>query len=79
MEAYNMIFNLKEMFQQQARQERYETTKALHSCKMAEGASISDHVIKIKGNIEHLDRLGFPLSQELATDLILNSLPDSYG
>ena len=27
MEAYNMIFNLKEMFQQQARQERYETTK----------------------------------------------------
>ena len=37
MEAYDMIFNLKEMFQQQARQERYETTKALHSCKMAEG------------------------------------------
>ena len=33
----------------------------------------------MKGYIEHLDRLGFPLSQELATDLILNSLPDSYG
>ena len=31
MEAYDMILNLKEMFQQQARQERYETTKALHS------------------------------------------------
>ena len=79
MEAYNMIFNLKEMFQQQARQERYETTKALHSCKMAEGASVSAHVLKIKSYIEHLDRLRFPLSQELATDLILNSLPDSYG
>ena len=46
MEAYDMIFNLKEMFQQQARQERYETTKALHSCKMAEGASVSTHVLK---------------------------------
>ena len=79
MEAYDMIFNLKEMFQQQARQERYETTKALHSCKMAEGTSVSAHVLKMKGYIEHLDRLGFPLSQELATDLILNSLPDSYG
>ena len=79
MEAYDMIFNLKEMFQQQARQERYETTKALHSCKMAEGASVSAQVLKMKGYIEHLDRLGFPLSQELATDLILNSLPDSYG
>ena len=30
-EAYDMILNLKKMFQQQARQERYETTKALHS------------------------------------------------
>ena len=79
MEAYDMIFNLKEMFQQQARQERYETTKALHSCKMAEDASVSAHVLKMKGYIEHLDRLGFPLSQELETDLILNSLPDSYG
>ena len=38
MEAYDMIFNLKEMFKQQESQERYETTKALHSCKMAEGA-----------------------------------------
>ena len=79
MEAYNMIFNLKEMFQQQARQERYETTKALNSYKMAEGASVSAHVLKMKGYIEHLDRLGFPLSQELETDLILNSFPDSYA
>ena len=46
---------------------------------MAEGASVSAHVLKMKGYIEHLDWLGFPLSQELATDLILNSLPDSYG
>ena len=46
---------------------------------MAEGTSVSTHVLKMKGYIEHLDRLGFPLSQELATDLILNSLPDSYG
>ena len=79
MEAYNMIFNLKEMFQQKVRQERYETTKALHSCKMVEGASVSDHVLKMKGYIEHIDRLGFPLSQGLETDLILDSLPESYG
>ena len=46
---------------------------------MAEGASVSAHVLKMKGYIEHLDRLGFPLSQELAIDVILNSLPDSYG
>ena len=78
MEAYEMATHLKEMFQQQARQERYETTKALHSCKMVEGGSVSAHVLKMKGYIDHLERLGFPISPELATDLILNSLLDSY-
>ena len=62
MEAFDMIVKLKETFQQQARQERYDTTKALHSCKMAEGAPVSAHVLKMKGYIEHLNRLGFPLS-----------------
>src|SRR5436190_20285449 len=31
------------------------------------------------GYVENLERLGFPLSQELATDLILQSLPGSYN
>ncbi|KAK9114137.1 hypothetical protein Syun_020934 [Stephania yunnanensis] len=67
------------MFQQQARQERFETIKNLHSCKMIEGASVSPHVLKRNGYIDQLDRLGFPISHELATDLILNSLPKSYS
>ena len=32
----------------------------------------------MKGYNDHLERLGFPISLELATDLILNSLSDSY-
>ena len=78
MEAYEMAAHLKEMFQQQARQERYETTKALHSCKMVEGGSVSAYVLNMKGYIDHLERLEFPISPELAIDLILNSLLDSY-
>ena len=35
--SYEMIMRLKEMFRYQIRQDRYETTKALMSCKMAEG------------------------------------------
>ena len=31
------------------------------------------------GYIKSLSKLGFPLSQELATDVILQSLPDSYN
>ena len=32
----------------------------------------------MKGYIDQLERLGFPISQELATDFILNSLTSSF-
>ena len=38
MEAYDMIVHLKEMFQEQARHERFVATKELNSCKIAPGA-----------------------------------------
>ncbi|KAJ9545085.1 hypothetical protein OSB04_024792 [Centaurea solstitialis] len=77
--AYDMINQLKDMFQQQARQERYDNVKALSECKMAPGSSVSVHVLKMKAYIDQLERLGFPISQELATNFILSSLPSSYG
>src|SRR5664279_276199 len=76
--AFNMLVQLKDMFQQQAKQERFETVKTLASCKMAQGISVSVHVLKMKGYVDQLERLGFPISQELATDFILNSLTSSY-
>jgi len=71
--AYDMIRQLREMFQAQARTEKYDATKALSSCKMAKGTSVSTHVMKIKGHLDHLERLGHPVSLQLATDMILNS------
>ena len=44
---------------------------------MTPGTSVSTHVLKMKGLIDHLDKLGAPISHELATDLILGSLPES--
>ena len=78
MEAYDMIVHLKKLFQEQARHERFDVSKALFQSKLAEGSPVGPHVLKMIGYIENLERLGFPLSQELATDLILQSLPDSY-
>ncbi|KAG8489272.1 hypothetical protein CXB51_017288 [Gossypium anomalum] len=52
---------------------------ALFQCKLAEGSPVGPHVLKMIGYIESLSKLGFPLSQELATDVILQSLPDSYS
>ena len=77
-EDFDMMVHLKGMFQEQARQERFTTTKALNGCKMTPGTSVSAHVLKMKGFIDQLDKLGTPISLELATDLILGSLLESY-
>ena len=71
MKAFTMIACLKEMFQEQAHIERFATTKALLSCKMVVGNSVNPHVLKMKGYLDHLEKLGLPISQELATDIIL--------
>ena len=79
MEAFDMIEHLKQLYQQQARQERYDVSKALFQCRMVEGSLVGTHVLKMIGYIENLDKLGFPLDQELATDVILQSLPESFS
>ncbi|KAK9008927.1 hypothetical protein V6N11_080403 [Hibiscus sabdariffa] len=79
MVAYEMIQNLKEIYEGQARQERYETSKALFQCKMSEGSPVGAHVIKMMGYIQTLEKLGFALNNELAIDVVLQSLPDSFS
>ena len=78
-EAHDMIVVLQDMFQAQARTERFNVSKAFVECKLVEGAAVGPHVIKMVGYAQRLEKLGFPLGQELATDFILASLPLSYG
>ncbi|KAJ9567563.1 hypothetical protein OSB04_003529 [Centaurea solstitialis] len=76
--AYDMIRQLRDMFQTQARTERYDATKAFNECKMIKGTSVSDHIMKMKRHLDHLERLGHPVPLQLATDTILNSLSEDY-
>ncbi|KAL4368031.1 hypothetical protein GQ457_05G020910 [Hibiscus cannabinus] len=76
--AYEMIQNLKEIYEGQALQESYETSKALFQCKMSEESPVGAHVIKMMGYIQMLKKLRFSLKNELATDVILQSLSDSF-
>ncbi|KAJ1296046.1 hypothetical protein BS78_01G269300 [Paspalum vaginatum] len=64
-DAYNMIEGLCGMFENQARVERYHTSKVLFGCKLTGGSPVSPHVIKMIGHIEALDRFGFKLIQNL--------------
>ena len=36
-------------------------------------------MIKMVGYVQSLERLGYPISEEFAADIILNSLPSAYG
>ena len=54
------------------------TIKALNSCKMVPGSFVRAHVLTMKGYIDTLDKLGAAINKELATDLILASLPSEY-
>jgi len=78
LDAFAMMELLKEMFQQQARIERYKTHKALIECKMSPGMSVSSHVLKMKGYIDNLESLGAKVDEGMAIDLILGSLTPNY-
>ncbi|KAK2421692.1 secreted RxLR effector protein [Trifolium repens] len=79
MDAFEMIEHLKTLYAEQARHERFEVSKSLFQCKLSEGSPVGPHVLKMIGYVGNLERLGFPLEKELATDLILQSLPDSFN
>nr|GFA04283.1 hypothetical protein [Tanacetum cinerariifolium] len=57
---------LKAMYSKQAEQELLQTVREFHTCKQTEGQSVSSHVLKMKGYIENLERLGQPVRKNLA-------------
>jgi hypothetical protein len=73
-----MIQGLRGIFENQARAEMYNISKALFACKLAKGSLVSPHVIKMMGYIETLTKLSYEIKDELTTDVILQSLPVSY-
>ena len=78
-EAFEMVTQLKEMFQVQARTERYNMHNAFTNCKMAQGTPVAVHVLKMKGYIDNLEKLGAKIDKGMAIDVILGSLTPNYG
>ncbi|GJT17261.1 hypothetical protein Tco_0875967 [Tanacetum coccineum] len=76
--AYDMIQELKTMFEEQAKHELFEIVKAFHACKQEEGQSVSSYLLKMKSYLDTLERLGYPMPNELGVSLILNSLNKDY-
>ncbi|GKE74727.1 hypothetical protein Tco_1536768 [Tanacetum coccineum] len=67
------------MLIQQAEQELLQTKRDFHSCKQEEGQSASSYVLKMKGYIDNLERLGYPVTLSLVVSLILISLRKEFN
>nr|GEW80019.1 hypothetical protein [Tanacetum cinerariifolium] len=76
--AHEMLKELKTLFAQQAEQELLQTTRDFHSCRQEEGQSVSSYVLKMKGYIDNLKRLGHPVTLGLGVSLILIGLRKKY-
>ncbi|GKG49976.1 hypothetical protein Tco_0518750, partial [Tanacetum coccineum] len=72
--AYDMLKELKTMFEEHAKQELFETVKAFHACKQEEGQSVSSYLLKMKSYLDSLECLGYAMPNEVGVGLILNSL-----
>ncbi|GJW26362.1 zinc finger, CCHC-type containing protein [Tanacetum coccineum] len=75
---YDMLQELKAMFSKQAEQELLQTVREFHTCKQEEGQSVSSYVLKMKGYIDNLERLGQPVGQNLVVSLIFVSLNKDF-
>ncbi|GKD28626.1 retrotransposon protein, putative, ty1-copia subclass [Tanacetum coccineum] len=58
--------------------ELLQTVREFHACKQEEGQSVSSYALKMKSYIDNLERLGHPVSLNLAVSLILVSLSKEY-
>nr|GEU83181.1 zinc finger, CCHC-type [Tanacetum cinerariifolium] len=76
--AYDMLQELKAMYFEQAKQELLQTVREFHTCKQEKGQSVSSHVLKMKGYIDNLERLGQPVGKNFAVSLILVSLNKDF-
>nr|GEU44029.1 zinc finger, CCHC-type [Tanacetum cinerariifolium] len=76
--VFDMMKELKTMFEEHAKQELFETVKAFHAYKQEDGQSLSSYHLKMKSYLDILERLGYDMPNELGVSLILNSLNKDY-
>ncbi|GJV68463.1 hypothetical protein Tco_1483972, partial [Tanacetum coccineum] len=75
---YEMLQELKSMFEKQAGVERFDLIQTFHACKQKEGKPVAAYVIQMKGYVDQ-QRLGYMLSQDLIVGLILNGLTKDFA
>ncbi|GJV48937.1 retrovirus-related pol polyprotein from transposon TNT 1-94 [Tanacetum coccineum] len=75
---YDMMKELKSMFEKQVGVERFDLIQTFHACKQEEGKPVGPYVLKMKGYVEQLKCFGYMLPQDISVGLILNGLTSDF-
>ncbi|GKE80706.1 hypothetical protein Tco_1550706 [Tanacetum coccineum] len=75
---YDMVQELRSMYEKQDGVEKFDLIQYFHACKQEEGKSVANYVLKMKGYVEQLERLGYVLPQYILVGLILNGLTKNF-
>nr|GFB09251.1 zinc finger, CCHC-type [Tanacetum cinerariifolium] len=58
---YEMLKELKSMFEKQAEVKRFDLIQTFRACKQEEGKPVAAYVLQMKGYVDQLERLGYML------------------
>src|SRR4051812_38928788 len=78
LDPHDIVRDLKLIFETHAAIESYEASEKFFNCKMEEGSSVSEHVLKMSGHAIKLQNLGIVIPNALGIYRVLQSLPPSY-
>ena len=77
--APDIFLHLQELYGEQSRTAKYNIVKDPFKARMNEGSSVTDHTLKMINHIEQLKKLDVIIEADMCLDIILQSLPDSFG
>src|SRR3954462_171563 len=77
-DPHDIVRELKMIFEAHTEVEGYEASEKFFNCKMEEGSSVSEHVLKMSGHARKLQILGIVIPNALGIHRVLQSLPPSY-
>src|SRR3954464_13797602 len=77
-DPHDIVRDLKLIFDTHAAIESYEAFEKFFNCKMEEGSSVSEHVLKMSGHANKLQSLVIVIPNALGIYRVLQSLPPSY-
>ncbi|GKD03085.1 hypothetical protein Tco_1178059 [Tanacetum coccineum] len=72
--AYDMLKELKIMFEEQAKHELFKTVTAFHAYKQEEGQSVSSYLLNMKSYLDTLECLSYAMPNELGTIAELHAM-----